>query len=70
MVHDLMRNTPVLGHQQYGQSRPPEYSMHEGSQLSVDDLPIHLAAGATFLRYVAPDSMMVKLVVEPQGRAS
>lgn len=45
--------------------------MHEELLLSGDGLPIHLAAGATFLRSLWHQvSMMVKPVVEPQGKAS
>lgn len=41
--------------------------MHEELLLSVDGLPIHLAAGASLWHQV---SMMVKLVVELQGETS
>lgn len=45
--------------------------MHEELLLSVDGLPVQLAACATFLRGVRHRvSVMVKLVVEPRGRAS
>lgn len=44
----------VLGQQKYGQTRPPEDSMREELLLSVDGLPVQLAACAPFLRCVAP----------------
>ena len=44
----------VVGQQKYGQTRPPEDSMHEELLLSVDGLPVQLAACAPFLRCVAP----------------